>query len=87
MFVIRYLFDLDNKKTWTLFVYVLEVSPNTLAAYSSKSPRRTDVSILTFTLAALLFWRNFKNKIQADASLSICFSPFCLFYRLYTIED
>ena len=71
-------FNEDNKKTWTSFVYVLEVSPNTLAAYSSKSPRRTDVSILTFTLAALLFWRNFKNKIQADASLSICLSFLCL---------
>ena len=71
-------FNEDNKKTWTSFVYVLEVSPNTLAAYSSKSPRRTDVSILTFTLAALLFWRNFKNKIQADASLSIMSNLLCL---------
>ena len=43
MFVIRYLFDLDNKKTWTLFVYVLEVSPNTLAAYStSPTPNRRE---------------------------------------------
>ena len=29
-----------------------EVSPNTLQAYSSKSPRRTDVSILTLLLLA-----------------------------------
>ena len=31
----------DNKKTWTHYyiVYVLEVSANTLTAYTSKSPR------------------------------------------------
>ena len=50
-------------------------------------PRRTDVSILTFTLGAYFNWRFSVNKIQADASLSICLSFLCLFYRLYTIED
>ena len=55
-------FNEDNKKTWTSFVYVLEVSPNTLAAYSSKSPRRTDVSILTFTLAALYILAKFQEQ-------------------------
>ena len=29
------------QKTWTSFVYVSEVSANTIAAYSSKSPRQT----------------------------------------------
>lgn len=55
-----------------------EVSPNTLAPYSSKSPRQTDVSILTFTLGAYFNWRFSVNKIQADASLSIMSNLLCL---------
>jgi len=44
--------SIDNKKTWTNnFVYVSEVSPNTIAPYTSKSPRQRAWAS-TFTLGA-----------------------------------
>lgn len=41
-----------TQKTWTSPSTFTEVSPNTIAPYTSKSPRRIDVSILTITLGA-----------------------------------
>ena len=75
-----------NKKTWTSFVYVSEVSANTQQPLTSKSPRRTDVSILTFTLGCSFILQIFGNKIQADASLSMSKSV-CLCHRQVILHD
>ena len=64
-----------HKKNVDFIVYVLEVSPNTLAAYSSKSPRYS-VSILTFTLAALNILAKFQEQESKRTLLYVCLIPF-----------
>lgn len=52
-----------KKKTWTTyFVYVSEVSPNTLQALTSKSPRHWREHPCFYSCLLLYFWRNFRNK-------------------------
>lgn len=58
----------EYKKTWTSFVYVSQVSPNTQHTYTSKSPRR-GVSICTFTLDCFFNWRFGKQEAKRRPQL------------------
>ena len=71
----------DKRKTWTSFVYVLEVSPNTLQAFTSKSPRRIDVSILGFTLACFLNFGEISRTRFKRTLLYVMSKSFCLCHR------
>ncbi len=62
---------------WTSFVYVSEVSANTYAPYTSKSPRRTDVSISFLLLVPHLILPIFRDKNIANA--------FCLYVLILFI--
>ena len=65
-----------NKKTWTnYFVYAFEVSPNTIAPYTSKSPRDKHVSISYYSWCFFKFGEFQKQEQQANASSNMSAHP------------
>ena len=63
----------DTKRKRGLnFVYVSEVSPNTLQPLTSKSPRHQREHPSFYSWSSLLFWRNFRRQESKRTLLFIC---------------
>ena len=73
----------DNKKTWTNnFVYAFEVSPNTIAPYPSKSPRRS-VSVKPLLLVLFQFGDFQKQEYELTLSVFMSFSSYLIGVRFW----